>query len=244
MPIAHELIELCFWFQAGDIVRVVEKEGSWWGGYVNGKYGEFPANYLGQLSDAPAAAESALPLTPEANSDYVEGLEAVAMYDYEPTDSSSQQIAFKFGDIIDLHSAHQEGDWWYGSVRGTSGVWGYFPRDYVRVLKADDFIQNAEGQLVYRDDITNYTYDPQDGIYQYNEDLGPRKSATVRNPLSMPIATLRLIFLCLFNCVQAIEDELKQQKKDNRMSIRPDRKAPRPGHLSIRPTKIAPLPPQ
>jgi len=63
-------------------------------------YGEIPANYLGPLQ-----------------SNIVEEvIEGVSMFDYEP--ENEHQIGFKFGDILELHSRDQEGEWWFGCVIG------------------------------------------------------------------------------------------------------------------------------
>ena len=36
--------------QPGDIITIVQKQGEWWQGELNGKVGLFPANYVEELS--------------------------------------------------------------------------------------------------------------------------------------------------------------------------------------------------
>jgi hypothetical protein len=172
-------------FEEGDIVRVVEKQGSWWGAYVKGVYCEVPANYLESLDAASGDSSSskAADSASDEGSEYTEGLEAVGMFDYNGA-AAQQMISFKSGDIIDLYSPDQEGDWWFGSVRGTTD-WGYFPRNYCRVLIGDDYVL-VDGKWEYRDDLTEYTYDSVKKSYVHNSKLAQVSAATAKFAGSLP----------------------------------------------------------
>lgn len=42
-------------FYKGSVLNVMSKDGEWWKGEMNGKFGVFPSNYVQPLSDLPAS---------------------------------------------------------------------------------------------------------------------------------------------------------------------------------------------
>lgn len=235
-------------FEEGDVVRVVEKTSSWWGAYVKGVFCEVPANYL-EAIEAPAASTSnpasAAASAADEGSEYTEGLEAVAMFDYGANAAaqrqSSQMLVFKAGEIIDLYAPEQEGDWWFGSVRGTT-EWGYFPRNYCRVLGGDDYVL-VDGKWEYRDDLTDYTYDNVKKTYVHNSKLpagGPVSPAAAKfagsmakRPLPAKPSTMS----------PTQSQEASAAQRQQRQSILLPRLAQRPVSIMInKPANVAPTP--
>jgi len=41
-------------FYKGSVINVIDREGDWWKGEMNGQVGMFPSNYVQALSDLPA----------------------------------------------------------------------------------------------------------------------------------------------------------------------------------------------
>lgn len=232
-------------FKEGDIIRVVEKSGSWWGAYVNGAYCEVPANYLETLPAASSSASSTEKASEsQANdegSEYTDGLEAVAMFDYGGSGNrqSSQMLTFKAGEIIDLYAPDQEGDWWFGSVRGTT-EWGYFPRNYCRVLNSDDYIL-VDGKWEYRDDLTEYTYDANKKVYVHNSKLPAGGAAKFGNtPGNRPLPT-KPATMSAAETQQATKTAQQQQ----RQSVMLPKVAQRPQSIMIsKPANVAPSVPE
>lgn len=67
------------------------------------------------------------PIEPPSISSTPSSPQAKALYDFEP--ESGDELAFKTGDIINVHE--QEGEWWKGELNGTTGI---FPYNYVQLL--------------------------------------------------------------------------------------------------------------
>jgi hypothetical protein len=157
-------------FKTGDVIGVLEKQGEWWKGELNGKVGYFPANYV-RAADEQASRRSseqtavpALTQAPASTSEGPPDFLAVAMYDFVGS-KDQMEISFNLGDIIGLY-AEECGDkeeWWQGYVLNEDPnklYGGYFPRIYVRRLTKTDFVYDDEsGAYYYKTDITNYNYD-------------------------------------------------------------------------------------
>ena len=51
------MVDLTFWqvqddeltFVEGDVIEIVEKDGEWWTGILNGQTGLFPANFVEEI---------------------------------------------------------------------------------------------------------------------------------------------------------------------------------------------------
>ncbi|KAJ1533887.1 hypothetical protein HK096_004614, partial [Nowakowskiella sp. JEL0078] len=55
-------------------------------------------------------------------------------HDYQPPSGAGESLlAFRKGDILDVHAKDNTG-WWHGTVK-SSGQQGWFPSNYVRVCK-------------------------------------------------------------------------------------------------------------
>ena len=74
---------------------------------------------------------------------------AVAMYDFDGSNSDGRNISFKAGAIIevnemDVESYPQTDGWWHGKVKGGT-MWGAFPLTYVHcVLKRKELLNNKK----------------------------------------------------------------------------------------------------
>eukprot|EP00029_Vermamoeba_vermiformis_P005510 TRINITY_DN1934_c0_g2_i1.p1 TRINITY_DN1934_c0_g2~~TRINITY_DN1934_c0_g2_i1.p1 ORF type:complete len:451 (-),score=115.05 TRINITY_DN1934_c0_g2_i1:95-1417(-) len=157
-------------FKTGDSIGVLEKQGEWWKGELNGKVGYFPANYV-RAADNQASRRSSeqaptpsLTQAPSSTSEGPPDFLAVAMYDFVGS-KDQMEISFNLGDIIGLYAEEcaDKEEWWQGYVLTEDSnklYGGYFPRIYVRRLTKDDFVYDDEsGAYYYKTDITNYNYD-------------------------------------------------------------------------------------
>ena len=74
---------------------------------------------------------------------------AVAMYDFDGSNSDGRNISFKAGAIIevnemDVESYPQTDGWWHGKVKGGT-MWGAFPLTYVHcVLKRTELLNDKK----------------------------------------------------------------------------------------------------
>ena len=75
------------------------------------------------FSAAPYTTETAAPSVPAKTTESAETV--TALYDYTATDPG--ELSFKEGDVITIIS--KSGDWWQGSLNGTTGQ---FPSNYVK----------------------------------------------------------------------------------------------------------------
>ncbi|KAI8618837.1 hypothetical protein BC830DRAFT_1106842 [Chytriomyces sp. MP71] len=124
-------------FAEGEIINAIEKldEGWWQGTNAAGRVGLFPATYVEEVSSAPVASNffastpAAPPAAPPSAAPAADQVEAIALYDYAPTEDN--EIGFAAGDRI-TNIVFISDDWWQGRVNGVDGL---FPGNYVEVQK-------------------------------------------------------------------------------------------------------------
>jgi len=105
-------------FRNGDIIYVHHKDGQWWEGECNGKYGLFPNNYVAKFEGT--------------------GELYKALYSFD--DHNPGHLTYQRGDFILVHK--REGSWWEGECYGR---YGPFPSD--SVTKFDGKIDDAEDDI-------------------------------------------------------------------------------------------------
>lgn len=127
-------------FKEDDIIRGIEQtDPDWWTGIDprTGDKGLFPANYVELISSASheeEQEEEAAPPPPPpppapAAAAASQGKTALAVYDYEATESN--EISFAEGDEI-TQIEETDPDWWTGTHAKTGQV-GLFPANYVEL---------------------------------------------------------------------------------------------------------------
>lgn len=95
--------------------------------------------------------------------------DAIAMFDYPGKEPG--ELAFKIGEIVHLIESQAPADWAAGFTKSsTPDKPGYFPRAFVRQLTSEDYVYHSSNKTwVLRDDIADFTYDPNSGLYNYNK---------------------------------------------------------------------------
>ena len=110
---ANEINEVSF--RENDVITdIVQLDEGWWQGYVNGKNGLFPSNYV-------HLKRSQQPAIPQRSN----GIQVTALFDYEAGESN--EISFQEGQVI-TNVEKIDADWWKGKVGDTVGL---FPASYV-----------------------------------------------------------------------------------------------------------------
>ena len=112
--------------------------------------------------DLKGAAASALAIpSPPTDED------GVAMFDYAGTEAG--ELAFTIGEVVHMIESEAPPDWAAGYTdKSTAEKPGYFPRSFVRPFTSEDYIYNSATQTwSLREDIANFTYDPNARTYNY-----------------------------------------------------------------------------
>ncbi|XP_071115071.1 SH3 domain-containing kinase-binding protein 1-like isoform X5 [Haliotis cracherodii] len=136
----------------GDIIKnVIQSDGGWWEGELNGKKGMFPENFVKVLKqddkgkspgigkkEAPerksvrelaSKFKDNMPLGPLPPKKKDKKKKCKVMFDYTPENEDELQL--KEGEIIDFIREVEDG-WWEGSNNGPSGV---FPSNFVEMCE-------------------------------------------------------------------------------------------------------------
>ncbi|XP_048258424.1 SH3 domain-containing kinase-binding protein 1-like isoform X4 [Haliotis rufescens] len=136
----------------GDIIKnVIQSDGGWWEGELNGKKGMFPENFVKVLKqddkgkspgigkkEAPerksvrelaSKFKDNMPLGPLPPKKKDKKKKCKVMFDYTP--ENEDELLLKEGEIIDFIREVEDG-WWEGSNNGPSGV---FPSNFVEMCE-------------------------------------------------------------------------------------------------------------
>ncbi|XP_046574463.1 SH3 domain-containing kinase-binding protein 1-like isoform X2 [Haliotis rubra] len=136
----------------GDIIKnVIQSDGGWWEGELNGKKGMFPENFVKLLKpedkgkspgigkkEAPerksvrelaSKFKDNMPLGPLPPKKKDKKKKCKVMFDYTP--ENEDELELKEGEIIDFVREVEDG-WWEGSYNGRSGV---FPSNFVEMCE-------------------------------------------------------------------------------------------------------------
>jgi len=141
-------------FEAGELIRVVGKNGDWWTGHIGDRQGVFPFNYVEPAGEAAGAAVAAEASQPEMQQEAGEQLEtqaeetedksgkklelATVLAAYEA--SSKEQLSLAKGQMVIVRKKTETG-WWQGELqaggKGKKRAVGWFPASYVKLLSGD-----------------------------------------------------------------------------------------------------------
>uniref|UniRef100_A0A1I7V4P3 Intersectin-1 n=1 Tax=Caenorhabditis tropicalis TaxID=1561998 RepID=A0A1I7V4P3_9PELO len=118
--------------KVGDTIVVLEKNDEWWKGRCKEKEGIFPANYVEKAEPPRNSTGLVTPFQFQPPSSAVL-CEAKVIVDF--TASAPNQLGIKAGETVKIREKSATG-WWEGELsRDGMNMAGWFPGDYVKVMK-------------------------------------------------------------------------------------------------------------